>query len=119
MASDQTLYILHTFLKYAQKYRCLPFRSVAMGVEVHITKTWLLSVGYLQICYCLIMLYILKLCFFPSVTTVLAAEDYILLLFALSVYVTLVGCLIWNIIYMKRIRVIFNSIIQLNRVMGE
>jgi len=119
MASYQRMYTLHTFLRYAHKFRCLPFRPVPMGVELHISKIWLLSTGYLQICASIIMLYFFKLFFFPSVTTVLTAEDYILHLLALSVYATVLGCLIWNIVYMKRICVFFNTLYQLNRVIGE
>jgi len=81
-------------------------------------KTWFLSALYIQVYTCVLMLYGLKLCLLPSVT-VLAAQDYILFLLGFFLCVTVLGCQIWNIVYMKRICAMFNTLIQLNRVMGE
>jgi len=121
MASYETQKILTVFMETASKFNVLPFKittNTIWSCKVYITKKWILLSSFSVTIVFSLLIYFTKELVFRS-RTYLTSQDYILYIFFTSICLTILGCQVWLIIYLKSISAFLNSLFVLNKYFGK
>jgi len=120
MASDSTLMTLGAFMETTRVLNLLPFKFTSRYdlITTCTSKAWKFLTAYAIAGMSLTMAYFVKELVFHSGNP-FTTQDYIFILFSISVCVTVLCTQAWTLIYLKDITEFTNCLIVLNKRIGE